>query len=162
MSDSLALQERFEQVLLEVRQNLQAFLSCLEQEREVLEQNDLALIEQSIANKQNMMSSLQNVSHQCQEILQTSHLNFTDTSISKFIKLYPIHKQDLISQLWRDIKGLTSLAHQYNMRNGLIINMLKNHNDSLLKLMVKQAPPTDYTDLNRTSRVSISTREHKA
>lgn len=153
----------FEKSLYDIHANLKLFIKSLDEEKEVLEKQELQKLDAAVAKKQDIIDSMQSISTECQTLLGNFNYPFNEKSFLKIISDFEPEKQETLTALWNEIKTLLKIGDQKNLINGVLINTLKNYNDALLEICNLRIKDSTYSNQNNpTAQPALSTREHKA
>ncbi|MCS5711450.1 flagellar export chaperone FlgN [Candidatus Berkiella aquae] len=152
----------FECVLLTLQAKLASFQQFLDEEKLLLNKQDMPALEAAVYQKQTHMNEVQMSMNELKECLNSQ--SFEEKNIKAIIDLYPPHKQKIIHNLWNDIKIALEQCDQKNLLNGMLITTIKNLNDVILRIMTQRPQEsTTYSNPQQNNQNGpISTREHKA
>jgi flagellar biosynthesis/type III secretory pathway chaperone len=151
----------FENILITLQEKLSAFVNFLDEEKLLLNKQDLAALEISTQQKQRYIHDVQT----CMDALKAclNSQSFEEKNIQAVIDLYPPEKRTTVLALWNDIKVALEQCDQKNLLNGILISTMKNLNDVLLRIITQRPEEATYSNQsNNNHKDTISTREHKA
>ena len=138
------------------------FKECLDNEKAILEENNLTQLEELLKTKQTKMNEVQNIICTLQTLVQEKKTAGSG-NILQLIKLFPSPQQEALLKKWEAIKISLTHCESLNFTNGAIIMTLKNYNDAFLNLLTHRFEQATYqTAQTKKSPAPISTREHKA
>lgn len=151
---------RFESVLRTLQLRLNFFQQFLDEEKELLNKQDLEALEASTLKKQTFINDVQISMDELKDCLNSQ--SFEEKNIHAIIDLYEPQKRQEIYSLWNEVKMALEQCDQKNLLNGILITTMKNLNDVLLRIVAQR--PTEHTYSNQLNHSSepVSTREHKA
>lgn len=151
----------FENILLTLRSKLAAFQTFLDEEKQLLNQQDLAGLEAATLTKQTFIHEIQLSMNALKESLNSQ--TFEEKNIHAVLDLYPHEKRQSMQALWNDVKQALEQCDQKNLLNGILITTMKNLNDVLVRLMTARPAESTYSNSSQNNQSSpVSTREHKA
>ncbi len=154
--------EAFEQLLQDMYTNLQQFSLMLDHEKNLLEKNNTEALDNSSANKQVIIESLDVISAQCQQFFQDKANPFSSAAVLEMIGKASPHKQQYLTKLWQEITALLKECDRKNLVNGIVITTLKNYNNHLLDILTNRPKNDVYSNQAKKYKDAVSTREHKA
>jgi len=148
-----------EAILIHLKQALLTFIKILDNERLILEQNNLVQLEEILIQKQVIINEINNDHSTLSACLgqdAEQALNMDEWMAT------PPKKDPALLTEWQSIQQLLKECSKKNFTNGIIITTLKNCNDAILRVLTRRAPINTYThQVNPNMARSESTREHK-
>lgn len=150
----------FEGILRKLKIRLGQFHQFLDEEKALLNKQDLAGLEASTLNKQTFIHEVQLSMNELKESLNSQ--SFEEKNIHAVLDLYAPEKRQEMLALWNDVKLGLEDCDQKNLLNGILITTMKNINDVLVRIMTQRAPEDTYSGQPNAPTGTVSTREHKA
>jgi flagellar biosynthesis/type III secretory pathway chaperone len=150
----------FEGILRKLQTRLALFQQFLDDEKLLLNKQDLEGLEASTLQKQTFINDVQLSMNELKESLNSQ--TFEEKNIHAVLDLYAPEKRQEMLSLWNDVKMALEQCDQKNLLNGILITTMKNINDVLVRIMTQRAPESTYSNQQNTPTGTVSTREHKA
>ena len=150
----------FESILRTLKIRLQSFQQFLDDEKLLLNKQDLEGLEASTLNKQTFMNDVQTSMDALKDSLNSQ--SFEEKNIHAVLDLYSPEKRQEMQALWNDVKSALEECDQKNLLNGILITTMKNLNDVLLRIIAQRPADTTYSNQPNNPNAPVSTREHKA
>jgi flagellar biosynthesis/type III secretory pathway chaperone len=150
----------FESILRTLKIRLGHFQIFLEEEKQLLNKQDLEGLEASTLKKQTFMNDVQTSMNELKDSLNSQ--SFEEKNIQAVLSLYAPEKRQEMQTLWDDIKLSLEQCDQKNLLNGILITTMKNLNDVLLRIIAQRPEESTYSNQPTNPSTPVSTREHKA
>lgn len=150
----------FESILRTLKIRLSSFQGFLDDEKQLLNKQDLEALEASTIQKQNFMNDVQTSMNELKDSLNSQ--SFEEKNIHAVLSLYAPEKRQEMQTLWDEIKLALEQCDQKNLLNGILITTMKNLNDVLLRIITQRPEETTYSNQPTNPNTPVSTREHKA
>lgn len=151
----------FETILLTLKEKLSHFQAFLDEEKLLLNKQDLAALETATLTKQTFIHDVQLSMNDLKESLNSQ--TFEEKNIHAVLDLYPPEKRQSMQALWNEVKQALEQCDQKNLLNGILITTMKNLNDVLVRMMTARPAESTYSNTPQNNQNGpISTREHKA
>lgn len=150
----------FEGVLRKLKIRLSQFQQFLDEEKLLLNKQDLQALEAATLQKQTHIHEVQLSMDELKNSLNSQ--TFEEKNIQAVLDLYAPEKRQEMLTLWNDVKLGLEECDQKNLLNGILITTMKNINDVLVRMMTQRAPEDTYSNQSNNPTGSVSTREHKA
>lgn len=150
----------FESILRTLKLRLGFFQQFLDEEKELLNKQDLESLEASTLKKQTFINDVQTSMDELKNSLNSQA--FEEKNIKAIIDLYEPQKRQEIHNLWNEVKIALEECDQKNLLNGILITTMKNLNDVLLRIVAQRPSESTYSNQINHSSEPVSTREHKA
>jgi len=150
----------FESILRTLKIRLSAFQQFLDDEKLLLNKQDLEGLEGSTLQKQTFINDVQTSMDELKESLNSQ--TFEEKNIHAVLNLYAPQKRQEMQALWDEVKAGLEQCDQKNLLNGILITTMKNLNDVLLRIIAQRPTETTYSNKPNNPNGPVSTREHEA
>jgi len=150
----------FESILRTLKLRLSFFQQFLDDEKQLLNKQDLEALEASTLNKQTFINDVQTSMNELKDSLNSQ--SFEEKNIHAVLDLYPPQKRQEMQALWNEVKMGLEQCDQKNLLNGILITTMKNLNDVLLSIIAQRPQESTYSNQPNNPNTPVSTREHKA
>lgn len=150
----------FEAILRTLKLRLGFFQTFLDEEKQLLNKQDLEALEAATLQKQTFIHDVQTSMNELKESLNSQ--SFEEKNIHAVLSLYAPQKQQEMQALWDDVKLALEQCDQKNLLNGILITTMKNLNDVLLRIIAQRPEESTYSNQPANPNTPVSTREHKA
>lgn len=150
----------FESILRTLKIRLNSFQQFLDDEKLLLNKQDLEGLEASTLQKQTFINDVQTSMDELKESLNSQ--TFEEKNIQAVLNLYAPQKRQEMQTLWDDVKAGLEQCDQKNLLNGILITTMKNLNDVLLRIIAQRPAETIYSNKPNNPNGPVSTREHEA
>lgn len=150
----------FESILRTLKIRLTFFQQFLDEEKELLNKQDLESLEACTLKKQTFINDVQTSMNELKDSLNSQ--SFEEKNIHAVLDLYAPEKRQEMLALWNEVKMALEACDQKNLLNGILITTMKNLNDVLLRIIAQRPQESTYSNQPSNPNAPVSTREHKA
>lgn len=151
---------QFCDLLNQLTLNLEVFIDALESERKLLDSNQIILLDEILQHKTQILDRINIIYQSTHQILDACQYLGDKSKLANFIQQLSLNDQHFIKPIWAKTQALLYQSDRLNLINGVIITIMKNHNASLLHLLVQKPQENIYGHSNN-QHVALSTMEHK-